>query len=89
MAMALVGAAVGTAVGSAVGAGSSSSVAVTMREYASACADAVDAGPCGPSGPGGPSGPCGQPDRRDSGYRESSGPRYGDESGLEWVVVGE
>jgi hypothetical protein len=86
MAMALVGAAVGTAVGSAVGAGSSSSVAVTMCEYADACADALDAGPCGPSGP---CGPCGQPDRQDSGYRESSGPRYGDESGLEWIVVGE
>jgi hypothetical protein len=70
MAMALVG----QAVGQAVGAGSSSSVAVTMREYASACADAL--GPCDPGGPSG------QPD-------QSGGPRYGDESGLEWVVVGE
>jgi hypothetical protein len=97
MAMALVGQAVGTA----VGAGSSSSVAVSMREYADACADALDTGPCdpggpsghtgpsGPMGPCGPCGPCGQADRRDSGYRESGGPRYGDESGLEWVVVGE
>jgi hypothetical protein len=90
MAMALVGAAVGTAVGSAVGAGSPSSVAVTMREYASACADAlVPCDPGGPSGPSGQGGPSGQPDHRDSGYRESGGPRYGDESGLEWVVVGE
>jgi hypothetical protein len=89
MAMALVGAAVGTAVGGAAGAGSSSSVAVTMREYADACADALDAGPGGPSGPSGPCGTCGQPDHRDPGYRESGGPRYGDESGLEWVVVGE
>ena len=71
MAMALVGQAVGTAVGSAVGTGSSS---MAMREYASACADAL--GPCDPGGPSG------QPD-------QSGGPRYGDESGLEWVVVGE
>jgi hypothetical protein len=78
MAMALVGAAVGTAVGAAA----SSSVAVTMREYASACADALDAGPGDPGGQSGPCGPGGQPD-------QSGGPRYCDESGLEWVVVGE
>ena len=78
MAMALVGSAVGTAVGAAA----SSSVAVTMREYASACADALDAGPGDPGGQSGPCGPGGQPD-------QSGGPRYCDESGLEWVVVGE
>ena len=72
MAMALVG----SAVGSAVGAGSSSSVTVTMCEYASACADAL--------------GPCSQSGQADCvGRHESGGPRYGDESGLEWVVVGE
>ena len=83
MAMAAIGGAfggaIGGAVGSAVGTGASSAASASMREYASACAELLVSA----------AGPCGQSDHQDSGQRDSSGPRYGDESGLEWVVVGE